>query len=54
MTEKRKSKSAENPEFDNVKAAFRQILSVPKEKLDELNKKRAKPPAQNKQDCKKG
>jgi hypothetical protein len=50
---KKNAKSEDNPEFENVKTAFRKLLSVPKEKIDELEKKQAKPPRESKpQDCK--
>lgn len=45
MQKKRKTETTENPEFENVKKAFRQILSVPKEKLDEIEKRRSKRPS---------
>ena len=49
---KAKSNEKENPEFENVKTAFRQILSVPKEKLDEIEKRRStKPPQKSEKDC---
>ena len=44
------NKKSENPEFDRTKEAFRQILSVPKDKLGEIEKRRSKPPAKSK-DC---
>lgn len=53
MDKKKKAQADENPEFDNVKTAFRKLLAVPKEKIDELEKKQAKPPRQSKpQNCK--
>lgn len=53
MAKNTKSKSKNNPEFERTKDAFRQILSVPKEKLDEMKKgQSAKPPEKPEKDCK--
>jgi hypothetical protein len=39
-------------EFERTKDAFRQILSVPKEKLEEMEKRRStKPPQKSEKDC---
>lgn len=50
MSRKAKSNETKNPEFDRVKDAFKKILSVPKEKLGEIEKRRSKPSAKSK-DC---
>lgn len=52
MSEKIKSKKPENPEFENVKTAFKKILAVPKSKIDEIEKRQSKPPEKSKQECK--
>ncbi len=47
-----KPQKESNPEFERTKDAFKQILSVPKEKLDEIKKRQSKPPQKIKQqDC---
>lgn len=47
-----KKSKEKNPEFERTKDAFRQILSVPKEKLDEIEKRRStKPPQKVEKDC---
>lgn len=39
----------ENAEFDRMKDAFKKILSVPKSKIDEIEKRQSKPPKKSKQ-----
>jgi hypothetical protein len=51
VTAKTKSE-IKNPEFERTKNAFRQILSVPKEKIDQIEKRRStKPPQKSEKDC---
>lgn len=53
MSEKSKDKKSNetNLEFERTKDAFKQILSVPKDKLNQIEKRRSKPPLKSEKDC---
>lgn len=52
MPRKAKPDKESNPEFERTKEAFRKILAVPKDKIDEIEKRRStKPPQKSEKEC---
>jgi hypothetical protein len=52
MPRKSKPKKESNPEFERVQDAFKKILAVPKEKIDEIEKRRStEPPEKSEKEC---